>query len=514
MKPIPLGSHIQVIRRVLSWGWPISIIFICAISQIWPADAPWLNDEPLLISMAIDNNVAGRMGQHGLMGSRGAYYGPLPIWIYQVILLFSHNVVVVGKIHALLIAVPTALGLIEMLKRFRLPRAFILIVLLSPYLWMYCRVIGDNNLCIPLGILAFAAYASVERNHNAWSARLIAFILPAMLLVHLMSIVVVVPIFICLYWWHRSLIWKSRWSVFGILCVFVLLSKNYWFSLTQSDVFISPDTTTRWTWMSAMTGGRIMSAAGMGFFLGSGWHRLDTGVWGYVIRAAHAVSSVAIPLSWFGFVLCARRTLEIICRRQQVDVMDQMVVLAFLVFVLHFWLTVSMGVPGQPQYLAAAWGAYIVFVWLAVAWLSRRGLMIQKCVFGAHLTSLVIVLAYLMCSIHTNGGYRQTVNKNSWDEYGPALGSQLEAVVQMRGFSSRSQIQSSIPNIKMFPHVIEVLRRLDGATENGPIATFMLDYCHPDGKDCRMKVRQCLPSGAAREYTASRRSHDYWVSQK
>ena len=66
------------------------------IPLVWPADAPWINDEPVLLAQAWDAVHQGAIPTHGLgNGSLGLSYGPVPIWLYSVALLFTSNLTAV-----------------------------------------------------------------------------------------------------------------------------------------------------------------------------------------------------------------------------------------------------------------------------------------------------------------------------------------------------------------------------------------------------------------------------------
>jgi hypothetical protein len=75
---------------------------LIAITLLFPGDAPWINDEPILTYMAFTSNQQGISPSHGMYGSIGTPYGPLPIWFYKCFLFFSKDLIFITLLKALL----------------------------------------------------------------------------------------------------------------------------------------------------------------------------------------------------------------------------------------------------------------------------------------------------------------------------------------------------------------------------------------------------------------------------
>src|SRR5205814_6967687 len=147
-------------RRLSHLAFAAAMVVVCLLPAVWPGDAPWTNDEPHLLAAALDANAAHRPAAMGLYGSYGVPYGPLPTQIYQVLLLVTRDPVLLVAIRGVLTMSATGLALLWLSRTLRLPRWFIPAVLLSPFLWLYSRILWDNTFAIPVGALALAAYAS------------------------------------------------------------------------------------------------------------------------------------------------------------------------------------------------------------------------------------------------------------------------------------------------------------------------------------------------------------------
>lgn len=139
--------------------WLLTLALACGLSLLFPGDAPWINDEPLLLGSALTATNAHALASHGIF-SRGIYYGPAPTWFYQALLLFSHDPLVLVVVHAAVLSLTTALALAWLAREYRFSLWFVPIVACSPYLWLYNRLLWDNTFNIALSMLALTSYAT------------------------------------------------------------------------------------------------------------------------------------------------------------------------------------------------------------------------------------------------------------------------------------------------------------------------------------------------------------------
>ncbi len=138
----------------------LPLIVIVILPALRPGDAPWVNDEPIMMELAIRYNhtASGLYGfslpftlcPFGLDGTYGVRYGPLPIWLDQVFLAFTSNLILMVAFRAILFLSITAAALNSLAKTLRLPLWFAIITALSPWIWLYGRSLWDSTWCIPL----------------------------------------------------------------------------------------------------------------------------------------------------------------------------------------------------------------------------------------------------------------------------------------------------------------------------------------------------------------------------
>jgi hypothetical protein len=137
--------------------WTLAGLILAAIpAVIFPGDAPFVNDEPLLIMSALDSNQAHRLALHGLPGNRGLLYGPLPSWIYQGLLLIMHDPIVLVAIHSAVVAAAILVPLFWLARETRLWPPFALVIALSPQVWFQTRELWDNTFNIPICAIVLA----------------------------------------------------------------------------------------------------------------------------------------------------------------------------------------------------------------------------------------------------------------------------------------------------------------------------------------------------------------------
>ena len=63
----------------------------CFAHALYPGDAPFINDDAALLYRALRFNQSHQLATAGLRGTKGVIYGPLAIWIYQAMLVISHD---------------------------------------------------------------------------------------------------------------------------------------------------------------------------------------------------------------------------------------------------------------------------------------------------------------------------------------------------------------------------------------------------------------------------------------
>src|SRR5579872_2799439 len=127
----------------------ILLVLMVLLTALRPGDSIWVNDEPLMMEMAIQNNrtpshlygirLPFTPSQFGLQGTRGMRYGPPPVWLDQILLTFTHNLLVMVSLRAILFSSIIALALDSLAQTLGLKPWFAVVTLLSPFIYLYSR---------------------------------------------------------------------------------------------------------------------------------------------------------------------------------------------------------------------------------------------------------------------------------------------------------------------------------------------------------------------------------------
>jgi hypothetical protein len=430
------------------------LVAACVIPVIWPGDISFINDEPMLIINAVRANAAGRLAETGLLGTFGFTYGPFPTWVYQALTALSHDLVVVAAIHAALMAVTTAAGLWWLSRSLGLWPWFAIVPLLSPYFWFYARVLWDNPFLIPLGTLAVAAYAVVLAEDSAWGLRITIVAMIAMLLVHLMSLALIVPLSIHLLVVRGRVLWKQRLSVAVIVLIGLAIARPYWQTLVEppgTPATLGPSASGL---LYPLSAARLLSASGLDYFFGPGPVR------GLVLTAAAALSLIAYVLFWGGIALAAWR-IALAIRSRTWTPRTHVAAILLAALACQAVMSAATGKFDHPQYHNGTWIALVLLAWFAVDVTVRQQRVvgcIARAATGILAGALIVAVATVAVRLHRTRGTR--------DVYGPTLGNQQHVARTLARYAPGSHVTAHVALYGNYPYTLAVLRELNPGSGN------------------------------------------------
>lgn len=452
----------------------VFLILLGAVPLLWPGDAPWINDEPRLIQMAMDCKSAGTWPIHGIMGSRGIIYGPFPLWIYTALLHVTDDLVDLVRIRAFLVTLVTAISIAWIASCCKLltPAAGAL-ALLSPCLWLYSRQLWDNTFLIPLSALSAAAYISFCARQAAWNFWTAGLALTFMLLTHLMSAAWIAPFLAHGIWFHRQWIRRHAAAAASCAAVAVLISWPYLSFLFEMPHARLPQAEfSPWAgWVFPFFGGRFFSAHGLDYFFGEDWE--PAGVWIF-----SRITFFAVPLVWLGMALTVRRLWRLRQTAAGMDADAHLGILACASVLAACFLNGWTRTYGHPHYYNATWICFLYFFWTALS--SIPAARLSQAVYAF---SMAVVLGFLILHIHRLAG-----NQNI--HYGPALGHQIEIVRQIHAYHPESPVYAEMRSYNLFPHAFKTLRRFYGlnGTETGPLKELTISPADGTGRQGWLNV--------------------------
>lgn len=444
-----------------------AIVAACLLTVLWPGDIAFINDEPILIGRAVSANHEGRLAQAGLLGTYGFTYGPAPIWAYQVLVAVTENLVVLAVLHAALMAGLTAAALWWLKRSLGLWAWFAPVPLLSPYFWFYARVLWDNPFLIPLGAIAVAGYAAHLSSGSSAGLRASMAALVTMLLVHLMSLALVIPMTAHLVVVRRRALWAHRFSAAGIVTAAAVLAWPYWTALAASRA-PGPTKGGLQGWLFPLSGGRLLSARELEYFYGPG------PVSGTVMAMAAAASWLAYALVVGGIAVAAWYVADA-ARTKQWKPRAHLSVIALGSLACQAAIAGVSARVDHPHYHNGTWISFVLLAWFAVDALvtrTARGRWIGVAATGLLAASLVTSVGVLAARLHRTGGTRET--------YGPTIANQQRVARQLALYSPRSPVRFEVSHYRRFPHTLELLRQLNAGTIEGPERELEIRYASDD----------------------------------
>jgi hypothetical protein len=464
-KPWAIGAIVLLVAIVL------------ATAFFRPGDAPFLNDEPLLIHAALRaNEVPGKFWGVSLPFTvapmsvattpRGLYYGPVATWFYQILLGITHNPIALVSLHALLLAGVTAFSLAWLARTMNVSVWLAVVTMLSPWLWIYHRMLWDNTYCIALSALMVAAYGDFVARGRPWSLRLsvtCGVILP---LIHLMALPVVGAVAVEFLIFRRRDFWRYKWSLLGIFIFINALAWQYWQYILVFYEPVGAPALSAWRgWVFPFLGGRDLTAWSIEKLLGEDWYaHLGGGVM-YVVAGAEIFSCLACVAVWVGRI-CA--VLKLVQLRNPLGVKKELAWIAVGTLVFQCVLDGWQRVYGQSHYFNATWIVFVIFAWLAVDALQRRfwdrSVLVRMAV-PVQAVAMLVVMVIMNFKIARDGG---TLGLG----YGTVLSEQIKAAKDVQFFEELGKERAIIlvPQWKLFPGAIVTLEELLWPSGQGMIS--------------------------------------------
>lgn len=463
----------------------LALLFLLALPRLaFPGDVPFIADEPVIVDRALDGLDAGEVVRTGLAGTRGATYGPVPTWIYQLALWLTSDLRSVALMKVTLVTALTGLAIVLLARNVAgLSPALGAFALLSPYLWFYSRDLWDNSFAIPFSAMLLAAYteylASERLRYLAWTA-LFAM---ACLLTHLMTTPLVGAVAIhFLVTRRRQLTGSRRFALrvvpVGLVCLVVVLSYvGQGSGNALSNLLWSPSARSL---IFSLDGFRLFTLVGFDYVIGA-WNAVGLG-------------PVARLLSTFTYVVGAYGVFEV-TRELRSDVpstrreVARVLAVAFVFFIL---LADGERLAEHPHYYNGVWVVFFLFWWVGMSRLLARAW--ARRLFVAQLVVMSVFLVGLGAWLHVNHGTKSL-------HYGPTLGNQMVVARELDRLGVEDAPPSPAHHPRLFPQAIRVLRRLNARAggevldADPPRTGYEIVYVDPDGASGEIVLRRTRDGG-------------------
>jgi hypothetical protein len=464
----------------------------------WIGDVSFIQDEPRLLAKAYHCNAAGTIESRGLAGNFGVPYGPLPTQIYQVLLLITHDPLLLAAIRSALCAGVTAAGLLWLARALRLNPWFAAAVVIAPYVWNFHRIMWDASFAIPFGAVALGAYAWFLRTQSRWALFTTLFSCLSLGFIHPQDGPLLAPILIHMAWKHYRALARHYIGVAVILGVVGALNFGYfkqaYYATTwqvqhkQNQKGYPGNPKSRWeSALNAFRGGSMLE--------GSRFAARDAQIKDNptITRLASAGSRLAYALIWAGMAVALVRLVLRILRKNDGETSDDyddtlatarraMSGIALGGLVIHLAMCGTMRLVAEPQYYFGTLGLQILFAWIAVDALARLW-RLDWAVIGVYgLCSAYLTIAGTIY-IHRVGYARGT--------FRPHLSNQIQVALELNRYAS-PKVYTDVQMYQAFPQAIRTLRLLmppaRDVTQFTGKTLLIRNRSGPAGTDCDIEL--------------------------
>lgn len=437
------------------------VLFGAVMSVAMPGLALWIADEPKLIINALLANASGRPAPHGLLGTFDFFYGPIPTWLYQLILLVTHDVYAIVTIHAAAFYGLTIAAAFWLAGSAGFRRDTVLALAVCPAIAFYSRQLWDNSFNIPLSIGLLALYASYLRRPAAWKLVTLGALMGVMISIHTSAVTLVAGLLAHAVWRHRSSSVRFVGQL-SIGCIAALLPLSpYIYSQVPVAIGVAPKPV---RFVTGLIDGypypmpkQSRGQSSLFAFSGSRVLSADFRIMpAYADGPAAVVQKVARAGTWvvhLMFGIGVLHALKIATRRKRragATVESHLAIVALTIIVLQAALFAIIRPIAVDHYFNGSLAAYLVLVFVGREQIPGK--------LGQALAVMLVVCLGLYTSLclmnlrETNGQQLR---------YGPTLGEQRRVLQEVRDLST-SRLQTDVIHLVFFPESVRSLWVLEG----------------------------------------------------
>ncbi len=429
---------------------------------LWPGDAPFINDEPALLHGALDADRAGHLAAQGIEGTVGVRYGPVPTWLYQLALLLTHDVITIVFMKSLLSFAVTLWGVLLICRWVGASRWLALVTAVSPFLWLFDRMLWDVVFQIPISIWVVVAYLWFGRHRSGWRLLAVVLLIAALFQIHVMSLPTLAGVGLSLLWLDgRWLLREWRRTLPVAAAVAILCVPYGWYVVHAVQFGRGAHTSLGSALGAGLTSGGIFSFLGFHEYYVPGLPA-DAGLLNGSTRGALALASGSVIAAVLAGVAIAAWSLR---RRSAPDEAADGARRAAAAGLAIFGLALLMFAVLRRQlhphfYAGSACGALLL---LLLCGRAVRKFLAARIAFALYLASMAVLLLDLSLALHRNGGDLSPT-------YGPTIRNQVEVagqVVQKVRGGARTVVLTG--PYGMFPWAFTTLFRLDPSWGGAPL---------------------------------------------
>lgn len=465
--------------------WVVMVVLLL-LSVWWPTDTKWVWDEPKLIHNAYQANQQGVLAPHGLIGSRGVHYSPVATWIYQVLLLAAPNLTMLALLKTLLSISSLVLFLWLLSRELRWSPWPILLVLVSPYLYLYNRQLWDNVFLIPLSACLWWLLASFARRPGYGKLLSGLTVAVVMVYIHVVSLPLVAGWSVGMVlagwsWWKAHIVHSLLSTACGVgLMVAYLLHLQS--GASEDTLFLSSSRLIAgWHSLAAW---QFFSLENLNMVFLGAMYTPSFVLPSWVLNLLRVIGLLSLPLVLVGMGQAIRQLCQVRTSRVSKWGMEVHLSLAALAAILAFagLFTVTQQMV-MHHYFNGIWVAHFWFLWLGIHVLwswhrSCRGIILL------HGVALAIATGAIACHIHQRAGTRDAA-------FGPTLTTQLGVVTKLAPYRL-ANIQTEVRNYQQVPfafaNLLDLVDDDHPPIAERPPAFIVIRYRENDPVDAHLAV--------------------------
>src|ERR1700728_692820 len=278
--------------------WPcVALVAIVVAMGFRPGDSAWFFDMSRDFDIALQFNATPSHplgislpftpAPYALKGTHGIRYGPLPIWIDQLFLAITRNLITMSAIRAVAVGGLTALGLLWLTQLLKVTPWLAVVTMFSPWMWYYSRQLWDNSLSLPLAALLFTSYGQFLQSKRA-SMLCIAIVCAALsCMVHLIVVPFLIVLALHALIFETRWVVKSKWPVLATVIVMLVICEPYMrYAMTFHGSSV-PDYFAWWHgWVFPIFGAQHLTAKNIGYVLEESWQNIHPALFRHAFAIA------------------------------------------------------------------------------------------------------------------------------------------------------------------------------------------------------------------------------------
>jgi hypothetical protein len=451
---------------------------------IRPGDSAWFFDMSRDFDIALQFNATPSHvlgislpftpAPYALKGTHGIRYGPLPVWIDQVFLAFTSDLVVMSAIRAVVVAGITAFCLLWLTQLLRVSPWLAVVTMCSPWMWYYSRQLWDNSISVPLCALQLAAYGQFIQSKRGWALCLSIVCAALSCMVHLIVLPFLLVLALHALIYETRSVLKFKWPAIVTVVVMLIVCEPYMRYAVTFHGSKVPDYFAWWKgWIFPLFGAQHITAKNIGYVLEESWGNIQPAAIRYAFALARAITFIGLFACWVGMLMGIPMAWRALGKSREATTADHLCLIGLATLAVQTLFDGLEHVTYYPHYYNTTWTIYVVFAFIALAalprWFGEKSL-VARTTLPVYAISLAFVEIIIAWQIARNSGSRG-------DHYNAVLSNQIEVVKKIGEFSDASPIDVQVDYWQARPETLRVLRQLISPPKaEGPVRKIVVRY--------------------------------------